>query len=210
MIRTLDIGGDKPVAGIDFEHEDNPFLGWRGVRMCLERPDVFKPQLRALLRASIVGNVKILLPMIADVGEVRAVRALLDECRAELDAAGQAHGAFELGVMIETPAAVFVAAEIAAEVDFFSVGTNDLTQYVMAADRLNPRVAKLNRTEHPAVLAAIGMAARAAREAGIWIGVCGEAAARPDLIPFFVENGVTELSMSAASIPRAKKCVTEI
>ncbi|WP_348271178.1 phosphoenolpyruvate--protein phosphotransferase [Aureimonas sp. Leaf324] len=210
VIRTLDIGGDKPVAGIDFEHEDNPFLGWRGVRMCLERPDVFKPQLRALLRASVVGNVKILLPMIADVGEVRAVRALLDECRAELDAAGHAHGAFELGVMIETPAAVFVAAEIAAEVDFFSVGTNDLTQYVMAADRLNPRVAKLNRTEHPAVLAAIGMAARAAREAGIWIGVCGEAAARPDLIPFFVENGVTELSMSAASIPRAKKCVTEI
>ncbi|WP_279482154.1 phosphoenolpyruvate--protein phosphotransferase [Aureimonas sp. SK2] len=210
VIRTLDIGGDKPVAGIDFEHEDNPFLGWRGVRMCLERPDVFKPQLRALLRASIVGNVKILLPMIADVGEVRAVRALLDECRAELDAGGQAHGAFELGVMIETPAAVFVAAEIAREVDFFSVGTNDLTQYVMAADRLNPRVAKLNRTEHPAVLAAIRMAAGAAREAGIWIGVCGEAAARPDLIPFFVENGVTELSMSAASIPRAKKCVTEI
>lgn len=210
VIRTLDIGGDKPVAGIDFEHEDNPFLGWRGVRMCLERPDVFKPQLRALLRASTVGNVKILLPMIADVGEVHAVRALLAECRAELDAAGTAHGAFELGVMVETPAAVFLAAEIARGVDFFSVGTNDLTQYVMAADRLNPRVAKLNRTEHPAVLAAIGMAARAAREAGIWIGVCGEAAARPDLIPFFVENGVTELSMSAASIPRAKKCVTEI
>ncbi len=210
VIRTLDIGGDKPVAGIDFEHEDNPFLGWRGVRMCLERPDVFKPQLRALLRASPVGNVKILLPMIADVGEVRAVRALLDECRAELDAAGIAHGAFELGVMIETPAAVFLAAEIAREVDFFSVGTNDLTQYVMAADRLNPRVAKLNRTEHPAVLAAIRHAAQAAREAGIWIGVCGEAAARPDLIPFFVENGVSELSMSPTSIPRAKKCVTEI
>ncbi|WP_427025612.1 phosphoenolpyruvate--protein phosphotransferase [Aureimonas ureilytica] len=210
VIRTLDIGGDKPVAGIDFEHEDNPFLGWRGVRMCLERPDVFKPQLRALLRASTVGNVKILLPMIADVDEVRAVRALLAECRAELDASGHAHGAFELGVMIETPAAVFVAGEIAREVDFFSVGTNDLTQYVMAADRLNPRVAKLNRTEHPAVLAAIRMAAQAAREAGIWIGVCGEAAARPDLIPFFVENGVSELSMSAASIPRAKKCVTEI
>ncbi|ALN72429.1 phosphoenolpyruvate--protein phosphotransferase [Aureimonas sp. AU20] len=210
VIRTLDIGGDKPVAGIDFEHEDNPFLGWRGVRMCLERPDVFKPQLRALLRASPVGNVKILLPMIADVGEVRAVRALIEECRAELDAAGNAHGPFELGVMVETPAAVFLAAEIAREVDFFSVGTNDLTQYVMAADRLNPRVAKLNRAEHPAVLAAIRQAAQAAREAGIWIGVCGEAAARPDLIPFFVENGVTELSMSPASIPRAKKCVTEI
>lgn len=210
VIRTLDIGGDKPVAGIDFEHEDNPFLGWRGVRMCLERPDVFKPQLRALLRASVVGNVKILLPMIADVEEVRAVRGLLAECRAELDASGLPHGAAELGVMVETPAAVFLAAAIAREVDFFSIGTNDLTQYVMAADRLNPRVAKLNRAEHPAVLAAIRQAASAAREAGIWIGVCGEAAARPDLIPFFVENGVTELSMSPASIPRAKKCVTEI
>nr|WP_090676065.1 phosphoenolpyruvate--protein phosphotransferase [Aureimonas jatrophae] len=210
VIRTLDIGGDKPVAGIDFEHEDNPFLGWRGVRMCLERPDVFKPQLRALLRASVVGNVKILLPMIADVAEVRAVRALLDECRAELDAEGRGHGPFELGVMIETPAAVFLAPAIAREVDFFSVGTNDLTQYVMAADRLNPRVAKLNRTEHPAVLEAIRMAARAAREANIWIGVCGEAAARADLIPFFVENGITELSMSPASIGRAKRCVTEL
>ncbi len=210
VIRTLDIGGDKPVAGIEFDHEDNPFLGWRGVRMCLERPDVFKPQLRALLRASVAGNVRILLPMIADVEEVRAVRALLAECAAELDASGHAHGPFELGVMVETPAAVFLAAEIAREVDFFSVGTNDLTQYVMAADRLNPRVAKLNRAEHPAVLAAIRMAAAAAREAGIWIGVCGEAAARPDLIPFFVENGVSELSMSPASIPRAKKCVTEI
>lgn len=210
VIRTLDIGGDKPVAGIDFEREDNPFLGWRGVRMCLERPDVFKPQLRALLRASVAGNVKILLPMIADVAEVRAVKALLAECRRELDAEGIPHGNQELGVMIETPAAVFVAAEIAQEVDFFSVGTNDLTQYVMAADRLNPRVAKLNRTEHPAVLQAIRTAATAARNAGIWIGVCGEAAARPDLIPFFVENGVTELSMSPASIGRAKKCVTEI
>lgn len=210
VIRTLDIGGDKPVAGIDFEHEDNPFLGWRGVRMCLERPDVFKPQLRALLRAATVGNVKILLPMIADVEEVRTVRRLLDECRAELDALGLAYGAAELGVMVETPAAVFLAATIAREVDFFSIGTNDLTQYVMAADRLNPKVAKLNRTEHPAVLTAIRQAAQAAREAGIWIGVCGEAAARPDLIPFFVENGVTELSMSPASIPRAKKCVTEI
>lgn len=210
VIRTLDIGGDKPIAGVDFEHEDNPFLGWRGVRMCLERPDVFKPQLRALLRASVAGNIKVLLPMIADGGEIEAVRALFSQCQAELDREGIPHGSFELGVMIETPAAVFLAGDLARQVDFFSVGTNDLTQYVMAADRLNPKVANLNRTEHPAVLAAIAVACKAAREAGIWIGVCGEAAARPDLIPFFVENGVTELSMSAAAIPRAKRCVTEI
>ncbi|MFD1881216.1 phosphoenolpyruvate--protein phosphotransferase [Paracoccus pacificus] len=210
VIRTLDIGGDKPIAGVDFEHEDNPFLGWRGVRMCLERRDIFKPQLRALLRAAVVGNVKVLLPMIADGGEVEAVKQLFAECRAELDREGVAHGGFELGVMIETPAAVFLAADLARQVDFFSIGTNDLTQYVMAADRLNPKVANLNRTEHPAVLAAIAAACKAAREAGIWIGVCGEAAARPDLIPFFVENGVTELSMSSAAIPRAKRCVTEL
>ncbi|MCJ1901378.1 phosphoenolpyruvate--protein phosphotransferase [Paracoccus versutus] len=210
VIRTLDIGGDKPIAGVDFEHEDNPFLGWRGVRMCLERTDVFKPQLRALLRASVVGNVKVLLPMIADGSEVEAVRDLFAQCQEELEREGTLYGTFELGVMIETPAAVFLADDLAQKVDFFSVGTNDLTQYVMAADRLNPKVANLNRTEHPAVLAAIAAACKAAREAGIWIGVCGEAAARPDLISFFVENGVTELSMSSAAIPRAKRCVTEL
>lgn len=210
VIRTLDIGGDKPIAGVDFEHEDNPFLGWRGVRMCLERTDVFKPQLRALLRASVVGNVKVLLPMIADGSEVEAVRDLFAQCQDELEREGIPCGTFELGVMIETPAAVFLAGDLAQKVDFFSVGTNDLTQYVMAADRLNPKVANLNRTEHPAVLAAIAAACKAAREAGIWIGVCGEAAARPDLISFFVENGVTELSMSSAAIPRAKRCVTEL
>ncbi|MBO0662345.1 phosphoenolpyruvate--protein phosphotransferase [Jiella sp. CQZ9-1] len=209
VIRTLDIGGDKPIAGVEFEHEDNPFLGWRGVRMCLERTDIFKPQLRALLKASIVGNLKILLPMIADASEVAKVRALLDECADELAAETVPMGAYELGVMIETPAAVFLADELAASVDFFSIGTNDLTQYVMAADRLNPKVADLNRTEHPAVKAAIAKAAKAAVDAGIWIGVCGEAAARLDLIPFFLENGVSELSMSSASIPRAKKRVTE-
>lgn len=210
VIRTLDIGGDKPIAGVDFEHEDNPFLGWRGVRMCLERPDIFKPQLRALLRASVAGNVKVLIPMIADGAEVQAVRELFEECQHELRQEGVAFGSFELGVMIETPAAVFLAADLAKEVDFFSIGTNDLTQYVMAADRLNPKVASLNRTEHPAVLRAISSACTAAREAGIWIGVCGEAAARQDLIRFFIENGVTELSMSSTSIPRAKRAVTEI
>lgn len=210
VIRTLDIGGDKPITGVDFEHEDNPFLGWRGIRMCLERPDIFKPQLRALLRASVTGNVKVLIPMIADGSEVREVRRLFEECRDELRREGTAFGTFELGVMIETPAAVFLAAELAQQVDFFSIGTNDLTQYVMAADRLNPKVASLNRAEHPAVLRAISATCKAAKAANIWIGVCGEAAARQDLTGFFIENGVTELSMSSTSIPRTKQAITRL
>lgn len=210
IVRTLDIGGDKPAPGIDFPHEDNPFLGWRGVRMCLDRPDVFKPQLRALLRASVRGNVKVMAPMIADREEVRRVKLLIDECRAELAAEGIPHGAFDFGIMVETPAAALLAGELTREVAFFSIGTNDLTQYVMAADRLNPRVAHLNRPDHPAVLKAVKMVCDAACEAGVWVGICGEAAARPDLIPRFVAMGVSELSMSAASIPRAKKCIAEI
>ena len=210
IVRTLDIGGDKPAPGIDFPHEDNPFLGWRGVRMCLDRLDIFKPQLRALLRASPRGNIKVMAPMIAETEEVRRVKHLIEECRAELAAEGVSHGGFEFGIMVETPAAALLADELAREVAFFSIGTNDLTQYVMAADRLNPRVAHLNRPDHPAVLKAVKMVCDAAREAGVWVGICGEAAARPDLIPLFVAMGVSELSMSAASIPRAKKCIAEI
>jgi phosphocarrier protein FPr len=209
VVRTLDVGGDKPVAGIEFPAEDNPFLGWRGVRMCLDRPDVFKPQLKALLRAATEGDIKIMVPMIADAGEVRDVRALLSTCAAELDAAGVAHGQPSFGIMIETPAAALLAEDLAPLVDFFSIGTNDLTQYIMAADRLNPRVASLNRADHPAVMRAIEIVCRAAKAHGIWVGVCGEAAARPDLIPRFVAMGVTELSMSPSSILRAKKAVIE-
>jgi phosphotransferase system enzyme I (PtsI) len=210
IVRTLDVGGDKPVAGIEFPHEENPFLGWRGVRMCLDRPDVFKPQLRALLRAAACGPLKVMLPMVADAGEIRAVRSLVDACHAELEAEGRDCAAFELGIMVETPAAALMAEELAQEVAFFSIGTNDLTQYVMAADRLNPKVAALNRAEHPAVLRAIEGVCRAGKKAGIPVGICGEAAARPDLIKTFVEMGVTELSMSPSAIPRAKKCVMDI
>lgn len=210
VVRTLDVGGDKPVVGINFPKEENPFLGWRGVRMCLERQDVFKPQLKALLRAAVVGNIKVMVPMIADLDEIRAVRGLIADCRAELEAAGTPHADFELGIMMETPAAALLADAFARQVSFFSIGTNDLTQYIMAVDRLNPRVATLNRTEHPAVMKAIAMICDAAKEAGIWVGVCGEAASRPDLIPEFVRLGVTELSMSPVSIPRAKRCITEI
>lgn len=209
IIRTLDIGGDKPVSGIAFPVEQNPFLGWRGVRMCLDRPDIFKPQLKALLRAAVHGNMKVMLPMVSTLDEVRRTRLLIDECAQELSDAGLPFKRFGLGVMIETPAAVMIAPALAKEVEFFSIGTNDLTQYIMAADRMNPQVAALNDVNNPAVLAAIEMTAKAGAEAGIMVGMCGEAAARPDLIPAFLKMGLTELSMSAVSIPRAKKCVVD-
>ncbi|MER8692749.1 phosphoenolpyruvate--protein phosphotransferase [Mesorhizobium opportunistum] len=208
IVRTLDIGGDKPIAGIEFPDEENPFLGWRGIRMCLDRPDIFKRQLRALLRAAVHGNIKVMLPMVSDVSEVTRTRALVDECAAELKAEGAPYATFDLGVMIETPAAVLIAPALAKEVAFFSIGTNDLTQYIMAADRLNPTVAKLNDVTNPAVMSAIELTAKAGVAAGIMVGMCGEAAGRPDLIPTFVEMGLTELSMSPASIQRAKKTIT--
>jgi len=210
IVRTLDIGGDKPIAGIEFPEEENPFLGWRGIRMCLDRLDVFKPQLRALLRAAVNGNLKVMLPMVSDVEEIRATKRLIAECIRELESEGKAFAEFDLGVMIETPAAVFAARELAKEAAFFSIGTNDLTQYVMAADRLNPTVAKLNDVSHPAVMAAIEMTAKAGTEAGIMVGMCGEAAGKPELIGEFLRMGLTELSMSPASIPRAKKTITDM
>ncbi|KQU90884.1 PTS sugar transporter subunit IIBC [Mesorhizobium sp. Root102] len=207
IVRTLDIGGDKPIAGIEFPDEENPFLGWRGIRMCLDRPDIFKRQLRALLRAAVHGHIKVMLPMVSDIGEVRQTRVLVEECAAELKAEGVPHATFDLGVMIETPAAVLIAPALAKEVAFFSIGTNDLTQYIMAADRLNPTVAKLNDVTNPAVMSAIEMTAKAGVAAGIMVGMCGEAAGRPDLIATFVKMGLTELSMSPASIQRAKKTI---
>jgi phosphocarrier protein FPr len=210
IVRTLDIGGDKPIAGIEFPEEENPFLGWRGIRMCLDRPDIFRPQLRALMRAAVHGNVKVMLPMVSQLSEVVRTRELIAECEAELKERGVPFGQFELGVMIETPAAVLIARELAKESAFFSIGTNDLTQYVMAADRLNPTVAGLNDVSNPAVMTAIEMTARAGKEAGIMVGMCGEAAGRPDLIPEFIRMGLTELSMSPASIPRAKKVIVDM
>lgn len=205
IVRTLDVGGDKPIAGLSFPVEENPFLGWRGVRMCLDRPEVFKPQLRALLRAASVGNLRVMIPMISDIEEVRSVKALIAQCRRELVEQGIEHGEFDLGIMIETPAAVLQADVLAAEVAFFSIGTNDLTQYVMATDRANAQVARLYRIEHPAVMKAVDLACRSARAAGIPVGVCGEAAANLELIPKFIQMGVTELSMSPASILAAKQ-----
>lgn len=210
VIRTLDVGGDKPVPGIVFPQEDNPFLGWRGVRMCLDRPDVFEPQLRALLRAAAVGNVHLMVPMIDDVDEVRRVKALIAKCAEALSAEGASYALPKLGIMVETPAAALTADLLAQEVDFFSIGTNDLTQYVMAVDRMNPNLSSLYRTDHPAVLRAIGMVCEAAKKANISVAVCGEAASRPDMIPVLIGLGVTELSMSPSSILRAKKIVNEL
>jgi phosphoenolpyruvate-protein phosphotransferase (PTS system enzyme I) len=210
VIRTLDVGGDKDLPGVDQAAEDNPFLGWRGIRMSLDTPALFKPQLRAILRAGSLGNLKVMFPMVVDVEELRAAKAVLAECEGELKSEGAQTGEVEVGVMIETPAAAICARDLVPEVSFFSVGTNDLIQYALAADRGNERLRHLQSADHPAVLELIRMTCEAARESGIWVGVCGEAAADPALIPRLLELGVTELSMSAPSIPRAKKLVSEL
>jgi phosphoenolpyruvate-protein phosphotransferase (PTS system enzyme I) len=210
IIRTLDVGGDKNLPGVDQVHEDNPFLGWRGIRMSLDTPDLFKPQLRAILRAAAHGNLKIMFPMIVEVGELRAAKKTLAEARSELEEEGSEMGEIETGVMIETPAAAVCAAELAAESAFFSIGTNDLVQYTLAADRGNERLRRLQDADHPAVLALIRQTCEAAEEANIPVGVCGEAAGEPHMIPKLINLGVTELSMSAPSIPRAKKVVADV
>ena len=210
VIRTLDVGGDKDLPGVDQAAEDNPFLGWRGIRMSLDTPALFKPQLRAILRAGSLGNLKVMFPMVVDVEELRAAKTVLAECAGELKSEGVQTGEVEVGVMIETPAAAICARDLTPEVSFFSIGTNDLIQYALAADRGNERLRHLQSADHPAVLELIRMTCEAARESGIWVGVCGEAAADPALIPRLLELGVTELSMSAPSIPRAKKLVSEL
>jgi phosphoenolpyruvate-protein phosphotransferase len=210
IIRTLDVGGDKDLPGVDQPPEENPFLGWRGIRMSLDTPSLFKAQLRAMLRAGAVGNLRIMFPMVADVEELRAAKAMLEECREELEAEGAEVGPVEVGVMVETPAAAICARDLAPEVSFFSIGTNDLVQYTLAADRGNKRLRRLQSADHPAVLELIRMTCEEAEEAGIWVGVCGEAAGDPDLIPRLLDLGVTELSMSAPSIPRAKKLISEL
>ncbi len=208
IIRTLDVGGDKDLPGVDQPEEENPFLGWRGIRMSLDTPELFKPQLRAILRAATHGNLKIMFPMVVDADELRAAKKVLEECRRELENEGSRFDEVEIGVMVETPAAAICAADIAPEVSFFSIGTNDLVQYTLAADRGNERLRRLQSADHPAVLSLIGRTCEAAREAGIWVGVCGEAAGEPAMVPKLIELGVTELSMSAPAIPRVKKIIS--
>ncbi|MDP9426046.1 MAG: phosphoenolpyruvate--protein phosphotransferase [Actinomycetota bacterium] len=210
IIRTIDVGGDKDLPGASGHEEENPFLGWRGIRMSLDVPDLFRPQLRAILRAAAHGNLKVMFPMVSDVEELVAARRLLAECHKELESEGARTGPVEAGVMVETPAAALCAEELAREADFFSIGTNDLTQYTLAVDRGNEKLEKLYRADHPAVLRLIEMTCRAGDKAGIQTGVCGEAAGDPALVPKLVALGVTEMSMSPPAIPRAKKVVSEL
>lgn len=206
IIRTLDIGGDKVLPYIDFGHEENPFLGWRAIRISLSMHDMFRTQLRALLRASVFGNLRIMFPMITSVGEFRQAKAAVQACMAELDMEKTAYNpGIELGVMIETPAAVMVADLLAEEAQFFSIGTNDLTQYVMAADRGNPRVAHLYDPSDTAVRRAVAMTLAAARNAGIEAGMCGELAADPEATAWLLEAGLEEFSVSAPAVAPLKE-----
>ena len=204
VIRTLDLGGDKLPGGVPVS-EQNPFLGWRAIRICLSEPELFRAQLRAILRASAHGNVKLMYPMISSVDELLAANEHLDRCRAELVREGMAFNPqMEVGMMVEVPSAALIAHELAAHVDFFSLGTNDLTQYTLAVDRLNQRVASLHTPTHPAVIRLIRMTVEAAKAHGRWVGVCGETAGDPAVIPLLVGLGVDELSATPSLIPAAK------
>ena len=205
VVRTLDAGGDKPIPYLDLPREANPFLGLRAIRLCLQRPELFMKQLRALLRAGVGCDLRIMFPMIATLEEIRQARQLLARARSELAArAVPACDRFETGMMVEIPSAVWMAEAFAAEVDFFSIGTNDLTQYTFAAERTNQEVAYLADACHPAILRQIQRVVQAARGAGRWVGVCGELAGDAQAIPILVGLGVDELSMAPASIPHAK------
>ena len=208
IIRTLDVGGDKPLDCLPMPEESNPFLGLHGVRLCLEYPDIFKTQLRAILRASVGGNVRIMYPMVTSPGEVRRANALLEECRIELRKEGRPFDEkLEIGVMIEVPAAALCAEEIARDVQFMSIGTNDLVQYTLAVDRLNDAVAPLYETTHPAVLRLIRHVVSVAHQAGRWVGVCGEMASDIVLVPLLLGLGIDELSAAALLVPRIKRAV---
>lgn len=201
IIRTLDVGGDKDIPYLGLEKEDNPFLGFRAVRYCLQNKDSYRVQLRALLRASAFGDIKIMVPLVTCVDEIRSVKALVKELMAELDAENIAYNKdIQVGAMIETPAASLIADLLAKEADFFSIGTNDLTQYTMAVDRGNAKVAYLYSSYNPAVLRSMKNIIEAANAAGIMVGICGEAAADPLLIPLLISFGLGEFSVSATSV----------
>ena len=199
IVRTLDIGGDKPLPYLVLPAEANPFMGQRGIRLCLAQPDLFRQQLRAILRASTFGKLRIMFPMIADVVELRAAKIMLEEIRAELDVPP-----VEVGIMIELPSAAIMADVLAEEVDFFSIGTNDLTQYTLAMDRTNRELTSRADGLHPAVLRLIAMTVKAAHTAGKWVGICGELASDPQAVPILLGLGVDELSVSSPLIPTLK------
>ena len=211
IIRTLDIGADKKVGYFQLPEEENPALGFRAIRICLKRPEIFLTQLRAILRASAYGEVAVMFPMIVSVEEVKAARALLEQAAASLRAGGIPFDEkLEVGIMIETPAAAIISDDLAQYVDFFSIGTNDLTQYTLAVDRQNASLEELGKASHKAVLRLIDLTIRNGHAGGCGVGICGEAAADPELIPYFVAMGVDELSMSPGKILGARKLISTL
>ena len=210
IIRTLDIGADKQVDYFGLDKEDNPALGYRAIRICLTRPEIFKTQLRALYRAAMFGNISIMFPMIISVNEVLRIKEIIAEVKEELKNEGIPYKEdVELGIMIETPASVMVSRELAKEVDFFSVGTNDLTQYTLAIDRQNSKLDEFYDPHHPAVLAMIKMAAENAHAEGAWIGICGELGADLELTEEFLKMGLDELSVSPSMVLPLRKRIRE-
>ena len=211
ILRTLDVGGDKEIAYMGLEAELNSFLGQRALRLCLTRPDIFKPQLRAALRASAGHNLKIMFPMVATTREVRSARAVLEECASELKEEGKPVAKkIEIGIMVEIPSAAIVADQLAKEVDFFSIGTNDLSQYTMAADRTNPKVADLSDAFFPAVLRLCRDVIKAAHKEGKWVGMCGELAGEPLALPILLGIELDEFSMNPPMIPMAKQILRSL
>ena len=211
IIRTLDIGGDKEIPYMGLEKDENPFLGYRAIRLCLDRKeDIYKPQLRALLRASAFGNIRIMIPLVTCIEEYREAKALIEELKKERDEKGIAYKKdIQVGIMVETAAASLIADIFAKEADFFSIGTNDLTQYTMSVDRGNKKISYLYSTFNPAVLRSIRHIIACGREAGIMVGMCGEAASDPMMVPLLLAFGLNEFSMSASAILRTRKLVTE-
>ena len=210
IVRTLDIGADKQVDYFHMEKEENPAMGYRAIRICLDRPEIFKTQLRALLRASAYGNIAIMYPMIISVDEVRKIKAIVEEIKRELDAKGICYGEVEQGIMIETPAAVMISDLLAQEVDFFSIGTNDLTQYTLAIDRQNMKLDNIYDAHHPAVLRMIQTTIDNGHQHGCWVGICGELGADMTLTETFLKMGIDELSVSPSFVLPIRKLIRQI
>lgn len=210
VIRTMDIGADKKVDYFRLDAEENPALGYRAIRICLDRPEIFITQLRAIYRASAYGKAAIMFPMIVSVEEVQRIKEMVNQVKEELAVEGYPMGEVELGIMVETPAAALISDTLAREVDFFSIGTNDLTQYTLAVDRQNQKLESTCNTHHPAVLKLIEMTVKNAHEAGIWAGICGELAADTDLTERFLDMGVDELSVSPSAVLKVRKAVRDI
>jgi phosphotransferase system enzyme I (PtsI) len=209
IVRTMDIGADKQVDYLNLEKEDNPALGYRAIRICLDQTDIFKTQLRALFRASIYGNLSIMYPMIISLEEVHKIKQVVNEVKRELTEQGFPFGEVEQGIMIETPAAVMMSAELAEEVDFFSIGTNDLTQYTLAIDRQNSKLEPFYDSHHPAIFRMIKMVVDNAHHNNCWVGVCGELGADLSVTDIFLQMGVDELSVSPNSILPIRKKIRD-